>query len=77
MEQQLAAGLGERQIAQFIQHDEVEPGEMVGDAALPPAPRLGIETVDQIDDGVEPDPGAATDAGPGDCDGEVALAGSG
>ena len=60
VEQQLAAGLGEWQIAQLIQRDEVEPGEMNGDAPLPPGPCLGIEAVDQIDDSVEPDPGAAS-----------------
>lgn len=47
---------------------------MVGDAPIPPAPRLGIEPVDQIDDCVEPAPGAAPDAGPGY--GQMALAGA-
>ena len=34
MEEQLAAGLGKRQIAELVQHDEVEAGEVVGQAAL-------------------------------------------
>jgi len=35
MEEQLAAGLGEGQISEFVEHDEVEPGEVIGHAALP------------------------------------------
>ena len=50
MEEQLSAGLGEGQIAEFIEDDEVEPGEIVGDAALLAAAVLGLEPVDQIDD---------------------------
>ena len=34
MEQQLAAGLRERQIAELVEDDEVDAGEAVGDAAL-------------------------------------------
>ena len=45
VEQQLAAGLGERQIAEFVEDDEVHAGQMIGDAALPagcgPRPRAG------------------------------------
>jgi hypothetical protein len=48
MEQQLPVGLGEGQIAEFVENDEVHAGEIVGDAALaagarprsfPPSPR--------------------------------------
>ena len=35
VEQQLAAGLGERQIAEFVEHDEVHAAEIVGQPALP------------------------------------------
>ena len=35
MEEQLAAGLGEREIAEFVEDDEVEPGQVIGEAALP------------------------------------------
>ena len=45
MEQQLSAGLGEGQIAEVVEDDEVEAGEMIGDAcpADPrgPRPRVG------------------------------------
>src|SRR5512147_409062 len=37
---------------------------------------LPFQPVDQVDDGVEPAPGSAADAGPGDGNGEMALAGS-
>ena len=36
MEQQLAAGLGKRQVAELVEHDEVEAAEQVGGAALSP-----------------------------------------
>ena len=32
MEQQLAAGLRERQIPEFVKHDEIEPRQSIGDA---------------------------------------------
>jgi hypothetical protein len=31
MEQQLAAGLGERQVTEFVEDDDVHPGQMLGD----------------------------------------------
>ena len=34
MKEQLASGLGEGPIAEFVEDDEVEPGEMDGDTAL-------------------------------------------
>jgi hypothetical protein len=39
MEQQLAASLGEGQIAELIEHNEVPPGEIFGDPSLAAAPR--------------------------------------
>ena len=40
MEEQLAAGLGEGQIAEFVENDEIDAGEAVGDA--PMAAELGF-----------------------------------
>jgi hypothetical protein len=34
-EEQLAAGPGERQISQFVEHDEVEPGRIIGEPSRP------------------------------------------
>jgi hypothetical protein len=50
MEQELAAGLGERQVTEFVENDEVHPREILGDAALPPGTTFGLELVDEIDD---------------------------
>ena len=49
MEPQLAAGLGKVQVAQFIQNQEVEPGDQVCGPALPLCAGFSIELVDEID----------------------------
>ena len=77
MEEELAAGLGEGQIAEFVENDEVHAGEMIGDPALPTVAGLGFEPIDEIDDIVEPATGAGADAASRDGDGEMRLAGSG
>lgn len=77
VEQELAARLRERQVAELVEHHEVEPGEMVGDAALAAGTCLGFEPVDEVDDIVEPAPRPVSDAGSRDGDGEIGLAGSG
>ena len=75
MEQQLAAGLGEGQIAEFVEDDEVHAREIVGHATLPAGACLSLELVDEIDDVEETPPCAGTDASAGDRDGEMSLAG--
>jgi hypothetical protein len=42
--------LGERQIAEFVEDDEIEAGEVIGDAALTSGARLGLEPIDEIDE---------------------------
>jgi hypothetical protein len=54
MEQQPAAGLGERQVAKFVEDDEVHPGQMLGNTALPAVAGLDLQTVDEVDHVVEP-----------------------
>jgi hypothetical protein len=49
VEQELAAGLGEGQIAEFIEEDEVHAGEMIGEPPLPSVGSLGLEPVDEIE----------------------------
>ena len=71
IEQQLPAGLGEGQIAQFVEDGEVEAGEIIGQPSLTAAAGLALQPVDQIDDGVEAAPGPAADAGAGDGDSEM------
>lgn len=53
VEQELAAGLGEGQVAQFIENDEVEAREIVRCAALLAPAGLGLQPVDQVDDAEE------------------------
>ncbi len=50
MEQELAAGLGERKVAKLVQDDEVHAGEMVSEATLASVARFGLEPIDEIDD---------------------------
>ena len=53
MEEKLPAGLGEGEIAELVEDDEVHACEIVGDAALPAGARLGLEPVDEVDGGEE------------------------
>ena len=76
MEEQLAAGLGEGQIAKFVQDHEVEAGEEVGHPPLAAGAGFAFQPVDEIDHIVEAPSGAAADAGPGNGDGKMALAGA-
>jgi hypothetical protein len=57
----LAAGLGEGQVAAFVEDDEVEAAEVIGGAPLTAGSCLGVELVDQIDSIEE----AATRTAPG------------
>lgn len=77
VEQELAAGLGEREIAELIKDQEVEAGDQVRGPTLSFCPGFGVELVHQIDDVEEPSATAISDAGPGDTDGEMGLSGSG
>ena len=52
VEQQLAPRLRERQIAQLVEDDEVEAGEMVGKPTLSAGSTFRFEAIDEID-GVE------------------------
>jgi hypothetical protein len=75
MEQQLAARARERQTAEFVEDDEIEPGELGGECAGLANAGLLLEPGDQID-GVEV---AATGTGADDAvgygDGKMSLAG--
>jgi hypothetical protein len=75
-EQKLPAGSGERQIAHFIEHHEIEPAELGGDGAGLPDAGFFLEPGDEIDR-VEVAPASASthDAGD-DRSGQIGLAGS-
>jgi len=53
VEQQLPAGLSEGEIAEFVEDDEVEAGEIIGKASLPTGAGLTLELVDEVDGGEE------------------------
>ena len=73
----MPARLGEGQIAEFIEDDEVHPGEVVGEPALAAVAGLGLEPIDQIDHVVEPPADTGPDAASGDGNGQMGLAGAG
>ena len=73
VEQQLAAGARERQITQFVEDQQIEPGEMFGELAGPALVGLQFEQVHQVGGVVEPHASAAADAVAGDSDAEVGL----
>ena len=50
VEQQLAARLGERQIAEFVERHQINAGELLGQPAGDAGASLGLQTVDQVDD---------------------------
>ena len=60
VEQQLATGLGEGQIAQFVEHDEVHP-RSIGHPALTAGSAFRLEPVDEVDDVEEAAAGTVTD----------------
>src|SRR5271168_1764520 len=74
MEQQLPAGLGEREIAEFVEDDEVEAGQVVGDASLSAGSTFGLELIDEIDGGEEPSARSGVDAAARDGDSQMRLA---
>lgn len=74
VEEERATGLGEGQIAEFIQHDEVHPGQMLGEPSLPSVAGLGLEAIDEVDYVEEAAAGTGSDAASGDGNGQVGLA---
>ena len=77
MEQELAAGLSERQVAEFVEDDEVHPGQMLGDTTLASVAGLDLQAVDEVDHVVEAAASAGSDAASGNGDGQMGLAGAG
>ena len=77
VEQELTAGLGKGQIAEFVENDEVHAGEVIGNPALPAIAGLSLEPIDEIDHVIEAATRAGPDAAAGNCDRQVGLAGGG
>ena len=76
IEQQLTAGLGEGQIAEFIEDNEVHAGQVIGKPALPGIAGFDLEAIDEIDHVVEPPTDTGADAASGDGDGKMGFAGA-
>src|SRR4030081_3583431 len=76
VEQELAAGLSEWKVAKFVKDDEVHPGQMLGDTALPSVAGLRLKPIDEVDDVVEAPAGTGPDAASGDGYGHMCLAGA-
>ena len=72
----MSDGLGKRQIAQFIEDQEVEAGDEIGGSSLAFCAGLGIQFVHQVDHIEEPTPAALPDAGSSDADGKMGFAGA-
>src|SRR5208337_1245462 len=77
VEQQLTAGLAERQIAEFVDDDEIVAQQRLGQAAAAAGRLLLLELVDKIDEVEEPSSGASADDRRGHGDAEMGFAGSG
>ena len=69
--------MSERQIAEFIENDEVHSSELIGDPTLPSVTGLGLKPVDEIDHVVKPSTDAGADAASGDGNGQMGLASTG
>src|ERR1700733_13693360 len=77
MEQGLSARLGKWQIAELIEDDEVEAGEIIGEASLATGSSFGLESVDQIDGVEKPAARAGPDTTTRDRHRQMRLAGAG
>ena len=77
VEQELAPGLSERQIAEFVEDDEVHAGQVIGKPALAGVAGFGFEPIDEIDDVIEPTADAAANAASSNRNGEMGLSGTG
>src|SRR6266481_4825212 len=77
MEQKLAAGLSEREVAEFVEDNEVHPGQMLGNTTLPSVPGFDLQAVDEVDHVIEAAASAGSDAASGNGDGQMRLSGAG
>jgi hypothetical protein len=48
MEQQLAASLRKGQIAELVENDEVQSGQIVGEPSLPAGAAFGLDPIDEL-----------------------------
>ena len=77
MKEELPARLGEREIPELVQDDEVHAGQSVREPAGTAGLALGLELVHEVDDVKEARLGALADTGASDADREMGLPGPG
>ena len=75
VEQQLATGLAEWQVAEFIDDDEIVAQQLLGETSTASGGLLLFELVDQIDEVEEAAASPGADDRRGDADTEMGLAG--
>jgi hypothetical protein len=59
-------GQVEGRLSEFVQNDEVHPGQMLRKTALPSVAGFGLEAVDEVDHVAEAVTGTGSDAASGD-----------
>ena len=74
VEQQLSSGLGEGQIAELVEDDEVEARQIIGEPALAASSTFSLEPVDKIDRGEEATARSGADTTSCDRDRQMRLA---
>jgi hypothetical protein len=77
VEQQLSAGLGKGQIAEFVKDDEVESCEIVRETSLTTSPPFGFQPIDEIDGGEEAPARSCSYTASRDVNGQMRLARAG
>ena len=77
VEEELAAGLGERQISELIENDEVQACHLIGETALSSVAGFSLEAVYKINHIVEAASCPGADAASGNGDGKMGLASAG
>jgi hypothetical protein len=77
MEQELAAGLGEGQITEFVEYDEVHAGQLIGEPTLPCVAGFDLKAIDEIDHVVESTAAAGSNAAASNGDCKMGFAGAG
>ena len=76
MEQQLCAHAGKRQIAKFVEHDDIRSAQLVGEASALAGKLLLLQDVGEVYEVEEPGARAIPDRLAGDGYGQVRLAGA-
>lgn len=77
MEEELATGLAERQVAEFVDDDQIETEQPFNQIAAATGGFLLFQLVDQIDEIIEPAARPGPDDGGRHGDAEMRLAGAG